>query len=80
MLSRILFFCSFLCLPKETNQRKGSRSLGPPAAGLPCATQKKPGAAKLARLKADSDSPRAFSDLFCAAWLREMADKKEKKQ
>jgi hypothetical protein len=27
--------CSFLCLPKETNQRKGSLSLGPPSADYP---------------------------------------------
>src|SRR3990167_7477737 len=28
-------FCSFLCLPKETNQRKGTRPLVPPTAGCP---------------------------------------------
>jgi hypothetical protein len=25
------FFCSFLCLPKETNQRKGTKTKLPPA-------------------------------------------------
>ena len=27
--------CSFLCLPKETNQRKGTQALVPPKAGFP---------------------------------------------
>ena len=29
--------CSFLCLPKETNQRKGPRVPGPAEGGIPCA-------------------------------------------
>ena len=33
--SFILFLCSFLYLHKETNQRKCSRSLGPPKADFP---------------------------------------------
>jgi hypothetical protein len=32
-------FCSFLCLPKETNQRKGTQGTGPAIGGMPCAPQ-----------------------------------------
>ena len=38
-LFRMKLICSFLCLPKETNQRKGTRVTGPAVGGMPCAPQ-----------------------------------------
>jgi len=69
-------YCSFLCLPKETNQRKGSQSLDSLAANYPvllknigrCETR------RLWRLKQSS----RLSDIFSAARLREMAFQKNK--
>jgi len=51
--------CSFLCLPKETNQRKGSLSLGPPSADYP-ALLEKVGRCETRPPQADSNSPRAY--------------------
>ena len=63
--------CSFLCLSKETNQRKDIRSLGPPAADFP-ALLEKVGRCETRPPRADSDSPRAnpsFSVLLgCVKW------------
>jgi len=62
----------FVCPKKRTKENA--------ACHLACLRQtslrysKKPGAAKLGTY-GTSDSPRAFSDFFCVAWLREMAKK-----
>jgi len=52
---------SFLCLPKETNQRKGSLSLGQPITGFPFLNEIFWASAETHPLKADSDSPRRIS-------------------
>jgi hypothetical protein len=67
----IIFLCSFLCLPKETNQRKGSLSLG---LQLFCAACKEPATSE-SRTPLRGAPPSRFSDLCCAARLREMAFK-----
>jgi len=36
----LFFNCSFLCLPKETNQRKGSQITWSDCVGLPCTARK----------------------------------------